>query len=104
MLEVTTVSVVARSLVIALSLLHLIAGARTGVEVARGVERFDSFTMLLSVLTLAERALVDVETEPREGVDDDLNPLFTVAIGIGVFNAKEEHPVVLTGEQPVEQR
>jgi hypothetical protein len=98
------VSVVSRSLVVALSLLHLLAGARTGVEVARGVEGFDRFRMLCSVLTLAERALVDVEAKPREGVDDDLNPLFTVAIGVGVFNAKEEHPVVLTGEQPVEQR
>ena len=48
-------------------------------------------------------ALVPVDAEPAEAVEDGLQGLGHVALLVGVVDAQDELAAVLAGEQPVEQ-
>ena len=48
-------------------------------------------------------ALVPVNTEPIQGLDDCLIGLFGVASGIGIFDAEDQLATSVTGICPVEQ-
>ena len=50
------------------------------------------------------RAFVPVDAEPVEAVENRLQRLGDVALGVGVVDPQDELPAVLAGEQPVEQR
>ena len=61
----------------------------------------DGGSMLGRTLRLAVRALVPVEPEPRERVDDLLDVLRRRALAVGVLDAQHERPARAAGEQPV---
>src|SRR5262249_25559040 len=49
-------------------------------------------------------ALVPVEAEPLEAVEDRLERLGDIPLLVGVVDAQDELAAVLAGEEPVEQR
>jgi hypothetical protein len=53
---------------------------------------------------LADRALVVVELQPAQRVEDLLDVLGSRALAVGIFDAQHERPAVMPREQPVVQR
>ncbi len=53
---------------------------------------------------LADRALVVVELQPAQRVEDLLDVLRGRALAVGIFDAQDERPAVVSREQPVVQR
>ena len=50
------------------------------------------------------RALVPVQAQPTEAVEDRTQGLARVSPLIGIVDAQDEPPAVAAGEEPVEQR
>lgn len=46
---------------------------------------------------------VPVETQPTEAAQDHIDGLLAVALGVRVFDAQDELPAVMAGEEPVEE-
>ena len=57
-----------------------------------------------SALGLVDGLAVPVEAEPAQHLEDVVDQLGPVALGVGVLDAQEELAPVPAGEQPVEQR
>ena len=51
-----------------------------------------------------ERGIVAVDADPRQGVDDALRPLRSVAGFVGVLDAEDERAAEPLGERPVVER
>ncbi len=58
----------------------------------------------LAALRLQDRALVPVELEPAQRVEDLLDVLGRRALAVGVLDAQHHLAPFVAGEQPVEQR
>src|SRR5258707_14770662 len=51
----------------------------------------------------ANRALIPIEPEPAQAIQDDIDRLLCIARGVGIFNAQDECSARVPGIQPVEQ-
>jgi hypothetical protein len=98
------VPVVPRGGVAASPLLDVVPAAVAGVEVPAFPEGVDSRLVERRAFRLAVRALVGVHPEPAHCRQDPVHPLLAIALGVGVLDPKDEHSVLLAGEEPVEER
>ena len=46
---------------------------------------------------------IPVEPQPAQPTQNDIDGLLAVALGVGVFDAQDEFPAMVTGEEPVEE-
>src|SRR5712671_2081541 len=60
--------------------------------------------VILGALRLEVRALIVVQAEPFQTVEDSIERLFSVARGVGVFDAQYERAAGMARVEPVEQR
>ena len=54
-------------------------------------------------LSLPKRTFVPIETDPAHALENGLNRFVGRAALIGVFDAKNEDPILLSRKQPIEQ-
>src|SRR5439155_18114225 len=89
--------------------LQLLRRAVAGVGVAIGSEAADGLVVDRQSLGLAVgperptdlRALVPVEAEPAQRVDDDADGLVRGALAVGVLDPEDEDAAMVPGEKPV---
>ena len=74
--------------------------SRPGPSRCRAAGRLD---VGVEAVGLVDGLLVPVEPEPLERVEDVVDQLGPVALGVGVLDAQEERAAGVAGEQPVEQ-
>ena len=67
-------------------------------------QRFNRGCMLLRIVALAKGAFIRLEAKPRHRRNDDVDPLFSISVSVGIFNAQEEHAAGMAGEEPIEER
>jgi len=72
--------------------------------VAVGDELFRDFLVAREPLHLEHRALVPVDAEPFQAVEDRVDRLLRRALEIGVFDAKDESATVVASVRPGKQR
>ena len=65
-------------------------------------QRFEHLLMAGSSLALEDRALVPVELQPAQRIEDLLDVLGRGALAVGVLDAQQESAARVAGEQPVE--
>ena len=77
---------------------------RRAVGVALVEQLLEHLLVALGARDLADRALVVVEPQPAQRVEDLLDVLGGRALAVGIFDAQDERPAVVSREQPVVQR
>ena len=70
---------------------------------AASKQRRERLAVALGAVGLHDRALVPVELQPAQRVEDLLDVLRRRALAVGVLDAQHELPALVAGEQPVEQ-
>jgi hypothetical protein len=101
---ISTKAVVARRLVVTLALGEGFARAIAEIEVAAFHELLDGERVGRYVVALAIGPFVEVKSQPGQGVENPVDPLLAIALGVGIFNAKNENTVgVLAGDEPIKQ-
>jgi hypothetical protein len=84
--------------------LHVVAGRGVGVGGAGLQQPLESLPVPLGTLELAHRALVPVELEPAQGVEDLRDVLGSRALAVGVLDPQDQLPTgLVAGHQPVVQ-
>jgi hypothetical protein len=59
--------------------------------------------MPIDSVTLEHGTFIPVETQPAKGFQDGLGMLGLRTVAIGVLDAEDEDPSVVSGEQPIEE-
>ena len=77
---------------------------RAAVRVALVEELRQNLLMAIGARHLADRALVVVDLQPAQRVEDLLDVLGGGALAVGIFDPQDERPAVVPREQPVVQR
>ena len=90
--------------VAALVFLDVLRGGARAVRAAGIEQRLLRLGVARAALALEHRTLVPVELEPAQRVDDRGHVLGARALAVGVLDPQHELPLLVTREQPVEQR
>jgi hypothetical protein len=83
---------------------YVLGGGGGAVGVAAVEELRDDVLVAVGALGLEDRALVVVELEPAQGVEDLLDVLGRGALPVGVLDAQDERPAGVAGGEPVVER
>ena len=86
------------------ALLQFFLGAKAIIGVSGGYEFRRILAVHFDALSLMVGAFIPVEAEPAHALQNALDHFRGGALEIGVFNAQDQGPAIVPGEQPVEQR
>src|SRR5262249_23385768 len=98
---VTRLAAVAAVAVLLLPRGHVVAGGSVSVRSARLEQLVERLAVAVGALALADRALVPVELEPAQGVEDLLDVLRGRALAVGVLDAEHHLSPTAAREEPV---